>query len=60
MSKPEPEIVKNDSSYEQRSEEEIDQKALTAATDISTILQVLQEIIRATLFYLINILLLRL
>lgn len=43
-----------------RSEEETDQKALTAAADVSIILQLLQDLLRATLFYLINIWLLRL
>lgn len=38
-----------------RSEEEAEQKALTAAADISVILQVLQDRIRAPLFCLINI-----
>lgn len=56
MSKTEPEIVKMTLHTNTRLEEEIDQKALTAAADISVILQVLQDMIRARLFYLINIL----
>lgn len=60
MSKTEPEIVKMTLHTNTRLEEEIDQKALTAAADISVILQVLQDMIRARLFYLINIWLLRL
>lgn len=60
MSKTEPEIVKMTLHTNTRLEEEIDQKALTAAADISVILQVLQDMIRARLFYLISIWLLRL